>query len=333
MFKRVLALWMLGTAAAGAQDAKSVQVRELSTLLSPITLTAPAEVVSANRSRLSARIEARIEDIRVAVGDTVSEGDLLVALDCSDHEIARQRADAALEGATARLQRARQLVERSEALAEKTLLSPDLLEQRQTDKLAAQAEARQARAALQQADLAVERCRVTSPYEGVVTERLAGAGELARPGTPLLELVDVQTIEVSAQVAPAELDNLRTSPRLYFRFQDTEYDLRVARVVSVINPVTRTNEVRLTFDADRVPVGASGRLVWHDKDPGIPASLVVQRDGRSGIFIARDGRAVFHPLPDAEEGRPAAVSLPADTRIVMDGRRTLRDGDPVAVSN
>lgn len=333
MFKRVLAIWMLGMATAAAQDAKPVQLQELATLLSPITLTAPAEVVSANRSRLSARIEARIEAMHVDVGDTVDKGRVLVTLDCSDHELALQSAEAALQGATARLQRAQQLLERSESLAQKTLISPDVLEQRQTEEQAAQAETRRAQATLQQAELGVDRCRVTSPFDAVVAERLAGVGELALPGTPLLELVDVQSIEVSAQVAPEEHQALRASPRVYFRYLGAEHELRVARLVPLIDPVTRTSEARLTFTADGAPVGASGRLVWHDKEPGIPANLVLQRDGRRGIFIARDGRAVFHPLPEAEEGRPAAVSLADDTLVITDGRRTLRDGDTIIVAD
>lgn len=330
MLKRVLAIWMLSTAAAAAQDAKPVQAQELAALLSPITRTAPAEVVSANRSRLSARIEARIDAMHVDVGDTVEKGQAVVSLDCSDHELALQSAEATLQSASARLQRARQLVARSESLAKKTLISPDLLEQRQTEEQAAQAETQRARVALQQAELAIDRCRVTSPFDAVVTERLAGLGELARPGTPLLELVDVQTIEVSAQVTPDDQDALRASPRLYFRYLDAEHDLRIARLVPVIDPVTRTIEVRLTFTAGGAPVGASGRLVWHDQ-PGIPAGLVLERDGQYGIFLARDGRAVFHPLPGAEEGRPAAVSLADGTLVVTDGRRTLRDGDAITV--
>lgn len=333
MFKRVLAVWMLAMAPAVAQDARPVQVQKLSTLLSPITLTAPAEVVSANRSRLSARIEARIDTLHVDVGDTVEKGRSLVTLDCSDHELALQGTEATLQGATARLQHARQLVARSESLAQKTLISPDVLEQRQTEEQAAQAETRRARVALQQAELTVDRCRVTSPFDAVVTERLAGLGELARPGTPLLELVDVQTIEVSAQVAPEHHDALRASARLYFHYLGVQHDLRIARLVPVVDPVTRTNEVRLAFTAEGAPVGASGRLAWHGRDPVIPAHLVVQRDGQSGIFIARDGHAVFHALPDAEEGRPAAVTLAEDTLIVTDGRRSLRDGDAIDIAD
>lgn len=315
------------------RQAVPVQVRPLSELLIPIVFTAPAEVISANRSRLSARIEASIEKMLVDVGDNVRTGQPLVVLDCTDHELARRRAEAELLRAEAQSRRAAQQLTRSESLARDTLLSEDLLEQRQTEKEAAEAEARRARAVLEQAKLSVERCRIDSPFEGVVTERMAAQGELARPGTALLEIVDLQSVEVAAQVFPVELSQLDASPRVFFRFLDENYPLRVDRRVSVIDPVTRNVEVRLKFEDSRAPVGASGRLIWHGKDPGIPAGLLVQRDDELGIFIARDGRAVFHPLPRAQEGRPASVDVPEESLVVTDGRQALRDGDRLNIAN
>jgi len=325
--------WLLGAATAAAQQPTPVEVRELSGLLSPVVLTAPAEVVSANRARISAQVEAVIDSIPVDVGDAVARGDALVILDCADHELARRRAEAELQRARAQLERARQQLTRSESLAPKKLLSEDLLEQRRTEKEAAEAEARRARTAFDETALAVDRCRVRSPFDGAVTRRLAAQGELARPGSPLVEIVDLQRIEVAAQVFPAEQAHLDASPRVIFRFLEREYPVSLERRGAVIDPVTRTREARLAFTGDAAPVGASGRLVWHGRSPGIPASLLVRRGERLGIFIAREDRAVFHPLPGAQEGRPAMVDLPPDTAVVTDGRQGLRDGDPLAVDD
>lgn len=310
-----------------------MQVRELSTLLSPVVFTAPAEVVSTNRSRISARIEARIDTIPVDVGDTVERGDDLVILDCSDFELAHQRARAELDSARAQLTRAQQQLARSETLAPRQLLSEDLLEQRRTEKEAAEAAMHRARTALEEAALAVSRCRIQSPFGGAVTERQASRGELARPGTPLLEIVDLDSIEIAAQIFPAELADLAASPRVVFSFLEEEYPAAVARRVPVIDPVSRTQQVRLRFVDHAAPVGASGRLIWHARAPGVPAGMLVQRNDQLGLFIARDGRAVFHPLPGAREGRPALVDLPPDTLVVTDGRQTLRDGDRLAITD
>lgn len=333
MIRLILSTWLLAISTAAAQEATPVNVRELSTLTSPVAFTAPAEVVSANRTRISARIQAAIESIPVDVGDTVERGDELVVLDCADQELARQRAEAELQSARAQQQRARQQLNRSETLAPKQLLSEDLLEQQRSEKEAAEAGARRAQTELDQAALAISRCRIESPFAGAVTQRLAARGELAQPGTPLLEIVDLDTVEVAAPVFPAELALLAASPRVVFSFLNEEYPVAVERRTPVIDPVSRTQQVRLKFVERRAPVGASGRLVWHGTDPGIPASLLVQRGDVLGIFIARDGKAVFHPLPGAREGRPAMVDLPPDTPVVTDGRQGLRDGDLLAIDD
>jgi len=333
MITRLLMVWMLAVTPAAAQTGTPVEVRRLSDLLTPIVYTAPAEVVSANRARISARIEARIDAIPVNVGDTVEQGQEIVVLDCADHELARRRAEAELQSAAALLERARQQLARSETLAPRQLLSQDLLEQRATEKQAAEARVRRARADLDQAQLTVDRCRMRSPFDGAVTQRLAARGELARPGTPLLEIVDLGSVEVAAQVFPAEQHQLESSAQVVFRFLNEDHPVRLLRRSPVIDPVSRTLAARLAFTGPPAPVGASGRLVWHGSDPGVPASLLVRRDSGLGIFIARQGRAEFHPLPDAQEGRPAMVELPADTLVVTSGRQGLRDGDPLVTGD
>jgi hypothetical protein len=80
-------------------------------------------------------------------------------------------------------------------------------------------------------------------------------------------------------------------------------------------------------------VGAGGRLVWYGKDQGVPAGLLVRRNDRLGVFVAEDGKAMFHPLPWAREGRPAAIDLPPDTLIVTEGHQALRDGNSLNIAN
>jgi len=327
-----IVLGLLGMTAAGAQQGKPVKVQELSELLAPVVHDAPAEVVSANRSRISARIETGIDSIAVKTGDTVSKGQTLVVLDCSDYDLARQRAEAELQRAEAALRRARRQLERSESLARNSLLSEQQFEQRQTDSEAAAADVRRARVVLEQARLTMSRCRIESPFDGAVTERIASRGEFVRPGTPLLEVVDLQSLEVRAEVFPAEQTELANSPALFFRFLGEDYPVRIERFTPAVDPVSRTVEGHLGFKAQPAPVGASGRLIWHAGVPGLPARLLVQRDGRLGIFIARDRKAVFHALPGAEEGRPAAVDLPPDTLVVTEGRQGLRQGDTLAIT-
>jgi hypothetical protein len=56
----------------------------------------------------------------------------------------------------------------------------------------------------------------------------------------------------------------------------------------------------------------------------VPAELLARRQGRLGVFVATDKTARFHPLPNAQEGRPAkAAGLNAASRIVVLGQGAL----------
>ena len=79
-------------------------------------------------------------------------------------------------------------------------------------------------------------------------------------------------------------------------------------------------------------VGASGEVVWQDAAGLVPVPLIVQRDGRLGLFVAEAGTARFVALPGAQEGRPARSELPPDTEVVVRGQARLQDGDSLSVT-
>ena len=48
-----------------------------------------------------------------------------------------------------------------------------------------------------------------------------------------------------------------------------------------------------------------------------------------GFFTIADGRAVFNPLPNAQESRPAPIDLAPETAIIIQGQAQLQDGKAV----
>jgi hypothetical protein len=47
------------------------------------------------------------------------------------------------------------------------------------------------------------------------------------------------------------------------------------------------------------------------------------------VFVESAGKARFHVLPEAQEGRPVLLDLPPETQIVTEGRHALQDGMPL----
>ncbi len=74
-----------------------VTSQPLAELLKYPIQSAPATVVSLNRSQLSAQLNAQILNIPVRVGEVVRRGAVLVELDCRDAQLALQQAQSRMQ--------------------------------------------------------------------------------------------------------------------------------------------------------------------------------------------------------------------------------------------
>jgi RND family efflux transporter MFP subunit len=319
-------------ALAHAADPVAVSVRDLGTLLIDREIRAPATVVSANRAVITSEVPALIESFAADVGSTVRKGDLLIRLDDSDANLALATAKAVLLAQEAQIEQAQQRLRKAEELLGKSFVSDDELIARQTDLAVLEANRKAQRVAIQQAELTVSRTRIAAPFDATVVERQGQVGSFAMPGTPLLTIVQTDRREVDAEIDPRSMAGIVAAADLRFISQGRTWPVTLARLSDVIETSTRKVRGRFSFTGPAANVGASGELVWSEASGLVPVSLIVQRGSAFGVFIAADGMARFVPIPDAQEGRPAVLDMPADTQVVWRGHVRLQDGDPLQIS-
>ncbi len=304
----------------------AVKTRPLSELVHYPQREVQAQVVSLNLSRLSAEISARIDSIAVEPGQKIAKGAVIARLDCRDYRIAAERAQAALESAEARSKLAQQQLQRASELAAKNFISGDALDARKTEAAVVAAEVRLNAAQRATARRDVEKCVVRSPFDAIVDARLAQVGELASPGTPLVQLWDRSRLQLSAQVPQTLADSLAQAKTPLFVSQGAEYRVSLLRISPALNPASRMREARFAFKGDLPAPGSHGVLRWRDGLPHLAADYLLNRGGKMGVFVLEGQKARFVPLPDAQEGRSTAVALPVATQVVTDGRFALQDG-------
>lgn len=310
-------------------QAASVRTATLAELAFVVEESAPATVVSYDHSLLSAQIDGRVLDVPVRVGDHVSQGQVLVKLECSDYELVQVQAVAALSALDARLVLARQQLQRAEKLVKQRNASEELRDQRRAELRALQAERRSAVAAVDNAKLRVSRCEIQAPFSGTITERPAMLGSLASIGTPLVKVLSDTPPELSAQVSSALLHSLTNAEDAFFVNDRIRYPVQLRVDLPLVNAVTRTREVRMRFTEKSALTGASGRLIWRNNQQQIPAQYAVKREGVLGLMLWRGGRAEFFALPNALEGQALKVDLPADTELIVEGQHSVEDGETV----
>ncbi|MFN6961169.1 MAG: efflux RND transporter periplasmic adaptor subunit [Rhodocyclaceae bacterium] len=335
----VITLWAaLLLAACGRQEAPPPAVSTAPTFVLKTVAelglyperNAPAAVVGKHEARLSAEVAAPILAIPVDVGQTVKRGDVVVRLDARDAMLALERATAAVAQAEARHAQAKAQLERARALREKNFISAEALTLRETELAAAAADLRAAVAQRETARRALDKHTLRAPFDGVVRSRNGQIGELAAPGAELMTLVS-REVELAAQLQPRDAASLSraVSPAPIFETALGRHEVRILRISPVLQRESRSSEARLAFVGEPPAPGTEGRLLWRERQAHLPADLLVRRDGRLGVFVEVEGRARFHALPDAQEGRPAPLDLPLGTRIVTQGRHALQDGQPL----
>lgn len=318
--------------AGSAQAAVPVTVQPLAEQLVDLEARAPATVVAANEAVITAQVSGLIRAVEADVGASVEQGDVLVHLDDDDARLARDRARTGLEALDAQIAQAEARLKRGEELFEKNYISDDDLEERRTTLSVLRANRESQALALERAELDLSRTRIVAPYDAAVVARQAQVGSLAMPGTALVTLVQTDGREVDADLDPRHALDLEAAEGLRFESQGRRWPLELKRLSSVVDTASRIRKGRFGFAGEVAPIGTSGEVVWRDAAGLLPVPLIVQRDGRLGVFVAEDGRARFVALPAAQEGRPARADLPRDVLIVVRGQAKLQDGDELEIS-
>lgn len=301
----------------------------LGSLLIHPTRDAPATAVSLNRTQVSAEINGVIAEIGVEVGARVTQGQTLARLDCEPHAIEVARVRAALEAGRSTHAFSLLQLENARRLSEKRSISQEELDKRTADARTLKADVDRLQATLDGALHTERKCIIAAPLNAVVVERIASVGDYAVTGTPILRLLDDENIEISAKVQEQDLESLQQARESFFIIRDIQYPVTLRTVLPLMETRLRTHEVRLNLADAQVVDGSTGRLRWVVGRGQIPADLILKRGTDLGVFVLDGEQARFVPLPEARPGHPAPIDLPAETRVIRDGRYQLEDGNPV----
>ena len=329
--KRLLSLLLLLFAKTVWSEDIPVRVQPLHELLRQSEFSAPASVKPLNAPSLAAEISGRIAKIPVRVGELVKSGDPLVELDCRYYQSRLKAANAGLQSIDAQLTFADAQLKRAKDLKAKRSISDEVLDQRRSELLGARADRQTQQELIRQTEIDVDRCSIHAPFDAVVTERLAQVGGLASPGSALLNLIQLDDLEISAELRGSEASSLQQAPSIHFEYAGMNYELNLLHILPVIDERTRTQQARLNFTRETAPAGASGRLIWRGKADELPADYLVRRDGALGIFLVEDSLAQFHKLDNAREGQPVRLNLGNDRLLITEGRQRLQHGDAVTI--
>lgn len=332
-FITITCLIFLISSHALANEKINVNTAPLSDIAIYPERSAPATVISLNRSTISARITAQVKELPVRVGDIVEAGSTLAKLDCSDYKLANQESKSRIEALNAQIELAKRRLDRTKTLTLKQSVSEELLDERESALAVLRADLRGAKANLEMAGINESRCIVKSPFRALIVERTSAIGQFTNIGTALVKIMDIEQLELSAQAFTQDTDQITKSSELFFEHAGKKYPLELRTVMPAINTETRNREVRLLFKTEQALPGAAGKLLWRDTRAHIPGEFLVNRNGKLGVFSIENNIAHFISIPAAQAGRASPTTLPTDTPLVIEGHFSLKEADNVSVTN
>jgi len=295
---------------------------------------APASTQAINHSKVPAQIGALVQSISVRVGDKVNQGQQLALLDCRDVTLNVSAQQAQLLQLKTNYQFQKRQLKRGNNLAKRKTIGEVELDKINTGVLTARAQLSAQKSQLDQALLNKGRCQIRAPFDGMVSKRLANVGEMIDKGRPVIELIELNNVEVTANVALGDTQSYNQAKSFYFESSAQQYPLVNRILLPLVLDKTRSRQARLNFSAIAAMPGLTGRLFWLSATPHLPAHILQLRNGSYGVFVVVNDQVKFIAIETAQEGRPIPIvdgEQWSDYPLVIDGRHGLVDGQKVAV--
>ncbi len=289
------------------------------------TYEATGAVRARTTAALSSRVMAYVQQVSVAVGDRVREGQVLVTLDARDLEVNIRRteagraevqsaipeADHGIAAAKANLDLAQVTFRRIDDLASKKSVSGQELDEATARLKAAQSAHEAARAKRAQLDsrlaqvdqeiksatIVRDYTRITAPFNGIVTTKAVEPGALANPGVPLLTLERDSGCRLEVSVDESRLPALRPGQPVTVTLETADRPIaaRVSEIVPSVDAASRTYTVKIDLPAmANVRSGVFGRATFPMASRSVltvPADALIERGQLQQLFVVEDSQA------------------------------------------
>ena len=322
-------------------------------------LTANGYVEARHQTSVAARTTGRLAEVLVEEGDAVVKDQVVARLIDDDQRAALAQAEANLALARARLEQAkvnevetRRRADRRVDLRRQNVASDEETEGAEAsadgaraERMAAEATVQAAQAAVMTASLELAKTQITAPFDGVVLRKDAEMGEIVGPimtsstarAGAVVTIADLRTLEVGIDVneiyiarlasgTPADVV-LDAHPEVHFPGEILAIFPSADRDKATI-PV----RVRFLVDDERIRPDLGAKVTFMErrsftdtqvvrKSLQIPAIAVRAQDGKSQVWVVREGKA-----------EPAVIEIGETSGDQIEVKSGLNEGDQIVIN-
>ena len=220
---------------AGKEASSSKVIAVSVTPIAPVAfkhfVEAQGNVVAENTVLVSPQTGGMIVSLPVVAGQQVSKGQLIATL---DNSILKE----SMEEVKHQLELAKTLFEK-----QKTLWDQQIGTEVQYLSAKSNKESLEKRLVTLRAQLGLS--RVVAPISGTIEIGRQKAGEMGAPGLPIVQIVNLGNLKISAKIADSYLGSVKQGDPINIKFPDItkEITARISLVSKMVNPLTRTFDI------------------------------------------------------------------------------------------
>jgi RND family efflux transporter MFP subunit len=308
-----------------------------------------------------AKVNGRLDDIYVRLGDSVSKGQKLAKVE--DRELQEQikQAQASFEVAAATIRQreadlrlAQTNLERTRNLFERQLIPKqtyDDTDARYQAALAqldlAKAQYTQAQARLDELKINLANTTILSPVSGFVGKRSMDPGAWVTPNSSFLSLVDIRFVRMVANVVEKDLRRIRQGMSADVEvdaFPGEKFKGSIAHIAPILDPATRTAqfEVEIQNPQFRLKPGMYAKVSFtvdhRENTLVVPTAALVDVGGNRGVFLPdKNEQGDVVTFKKIEVGLidqqlvEVMAGLSEGEKVVTTGAGALRQGDRIVL--
>lgn len=315
-----------------------VQTVELGEI--PLMAVVPGAIVPEQKAQISSRLIGYIKELEVKVGQTVKRGQLLFSIDSADINSQIVQANAGYQQAIASLNDAKLDYDRFTQLYKEESVSKQQYDKMRLQYSIAQQNVAAAKSALNQAKEQLNYANVKAPFDGVIVDKMAVAGDLASPGKPIVVIENTASLIVQTEVAGDLFAVIKMGDEASVLVEGQSGPLvgTIYTLVSSANPKTRTHTVKLSLPLIHDVNSGTFARVSFKRDVRqtmmVPKSAIVNRAGIEGVFVNEKGKAFFRMVRTGMEiGDKVEIQagLALGEQVIVDNNQSILNGDIVEI--
>jgi RND family efflux transporter MFP subunit len=223
------------------------------------SLVASGYVVARRQATVAAEVTGRLLEVRVDEGDHVRRGQVLALLEPTLARADYNGAQARAVAAAADLAEAQRQLNRTQQLSRQGFASDAAMTAAQSRLDQARAQSNAARAEANMASAQLARYQVRAPFDGIVIDKAAQAGEIISPvsagggftRTGVCTIVDMASLEVQVDVSEAYIARVSQGQRVEAvldAYPDVTFPAHVIATIPTADRSRATVRVRIAFD-------------------------------------------------------------------------------------